>query len=247
YTFAWSFGDGTTAAPSSLPNATHLYVANQTFTVILTVGSAAGPNGTTSQSITLQSFAFPGAFDVAASVTPTSGPAPLNLTFAASATNGTPPYRYGWSFGDGAASTAANGSHIYTGVGQYTIGLNVTDANVIIVHKAFTVTVRPNVPGTSPAPGPKSTGFAGLPWWAWGLVAALVLAGIVAGVVLLRRGRGPGGEGEPRLANRDASGRYLRPPAWDESEDELSLDPRQVRSPSSAPRTAVPAPVRPAP
>ncbi|MFI5415504.1 MAG: PKD domain-containing protein, partial [Candidatus Lutacidiplasmatales archaeon] len=198
YTFAWNFGDGTTAAPSATPNATHLYVANQTFMVLLTVASGAGPNGTSSQTITLQSFAFPGPFDVAASVTPLFGPPPLNITFVASATNGTPPYRYAWSFGDGAAATAANGSHLYTGLGQYTVGLNVTDANVIIVHKTFTVDVRANVPGTTPAPNPKSAGFAGLPWWVWGLVAALVLAGIVSAVVLLRRGRGSGGEGESR-------------------------------------------------
>jgi len=151
-------------------------------------------------------------------VTPVSGPPPLNISFVASATNGTPPYRYAWSFGDGAAATAANGSHLYAGLGQYTVGLNVTDANVIIVHKTFTVVVRANVRGTTPAPGPKSSGFAGLPWWVWSVVAALILAGIVGGVYLLRRGRGP--EGESGLANRDASGRYVRPPAWDESDDE---------------------------
>ncbi|MCI4322078.1 MAG: PKD domain-containing protein [Thermoplasmata archaeon] len=220
YTYAWNFGDGTTAAPSATSNATHLYVANQTFTVLLTVASGAGPNGTSSQTITLQSFAFPGPFEVAASVDPLSGPPPLNITFAASANNGTPPYRFAWSFGDGAAATAANGSHLYAGLGQYTVGLNVSDANGIIVHKTFAVVVRANVPGTTPAPGPKSSGFAGLPWWVWGLVAALVLAGIVAGVVLLRRGRGPAGGEGARLANRDASGRYVRPPAWDESDDE---------------------------
>jgi PKD repeat protein len=219
YTYAWAFGDGSTAAPSAQPNATHLYLANQTFTVVLTVASGAGPNATASQQIVVQSFAFPGAYNVTASVTPTSGFVPLNVTFAARASNGTPPYRFAWSFGDGAAATSANGSHLYSGLGDFTVGLNVTDANGILVHKSFTVAVRANVPGTTSPAAAKPSGFAGLPWWAWGVIAVLVLAGIGAAVFWVRRGRGPGRSGESRLPSRDANGRYVRPPAWDESDD----------------------------
>ncbi|MCI4337086.1 MAG: PKD domain-containing protein [Thermoplasmata archaeon] len=51
-----------------------------------------------------------------------------SLTYNATVLGGTHPYTYLWKFGDGGQSTLANPSHTYSGAGQYTVSLTVTDA-----------------------------------------------------------------------------------------------------------------------
>jgi glucose/arabinose dehydrogenase len=65
-----------------------------------------------------------------AKVTPTSGNAPLTVTYNGSGSSDPQghPLTYAWSFGDGAASTTANGSHTYTTPGTYTAKLTVMDS-----------------------------------------------------------------------------------------------------------------------
>ncbi len=64
-----------------------------------------------------------------ASGTPTTGNAPLNVSFKATAQGGTAPYTYSWNFGDGSAtSTAQNPSHTYTAAGTYNATVTVTDS-----------------------------------------------------------------------------------------------------------------------
>lgn len=58
---------------------------------------------------------------------PTSGSAPLAVTFSNSST-GTTPLTYAWSFGDGGTSTAASPSHTYMTEGTYTVTLTTTNA-----------------------------------------------------------------------------------------------------------------------
>ncbi|MEV4316344.1 carbohydrate-binding protein [Actinocrispum sp. NPDC049592] len=65
-----------------------------------------------------------------AAASPTSGAAPLNVTFSSAGTSdpdgGT--LSYLWTFGDGATSTAQNPSHTYTTNGTFTATLKVTDS-----------------------------------------------------------------------------------------------------------------------
>ncbi|MGW4527521.1 PKD domain-containing protein [Amycolatopsis sp. NPDC004378] len=64
-----------------------------------------------------------------AGASPTTGNAPLTVSFTGSATGGSAPYAYSWNFGDGsAASTAQNPSHTYNAAGNYTATLTVTDS-----------------------------------------------------------------------------------------------------------------------
>ncbi len=65
------------------------------------------------------------------SAIPTSGTAPLNVSFDASATinNGGGTMTYVWAFGDGSTGTGALTSHIYTTVGTYTATLTATNSN----------------------------------------------------------------------------------------------------------------------
>jgi glucose/arabinose dehydrogenase/chitodextrinase len=57
------------------------------------------------------------------------GPAPLTVNFSSAGSSDPEgsPLTYSWTFGDGATSTAANPSHVYTQAGQYTARLFVSD------------------------------------------------------------------------------------------------------------------------
>lgn len=65
----------------------------------------------------------------AMSATPTSGPAPLTVTFDGSASSDADGavVAWSWSFGDGAFSSGARTAHMYSGPGTYTASLTVTD------------------------------------------------------------------------------------------------------------------------
>lgn len=119
-TYAWSFGDAQT---STAANPTHLYTAAGVYTVTLTV---TGPGGSATKTrtgyITVTSTPAP---PVAAfSASPTSGAAPLAVTFTNQSTGTIT--SYAWSFGDGGTSTAQNPSHTFTTPGVYTVTLTVT-------------------------------------------------------------------------------------------------------------------------
>jgi len=58
--------------------------------------------------------------------TPTSGVAPLAVTFTDQSTN--TPTSWSWTFGDGGTATAQNPSHSYTTAGSYTVSLTATNA-----------------------------------------------------------------------------------------------------------------------
>jgi len=58
--------------------------------------------------------------------TPTSGTAPLTVTFTDSSTNS--PTSWSWNFGDGSTSTSQNPSHAYSTAGTYTVSLTATNA-----------------------------------------------------------------------------------------------------------------------
>ncbi len=68
------------------------------------------------------------ALGVSAWASPQSGDAPLAVVFSSSASGGTPPYSYSWSFGDGGASSQQNCSHAYPQPGSYNAVLRVTDS-----------------------------------------------------------------------------------------------------------------------
>src|SRR5260370_19323744 len=78
----------------------------------------------------LEDFWIQGSTPLTASAgaSPTTGNAPLGVSFTGAATGGTAPYSYGWNFGDGsAASTVQNPSHTYNTARTYTATLTVTD------------------------------------------------------------------------------------------------------------------------
>jgi glucose/arabinose dehydrogenase len=93
----------------------------------------------------------------ASSATPSSGPAPLAVTFSSvgSSDPESQPLSYSWVFGDGATSTDANPSHTYAQAGQYTARLTVSDGTNSTLAAPLTISVGspPTAAITSPTEG----------------------------------------------------------------------------------------------
>jgi hypothetical protein len=99
----------------------------------------------------------PAAPTAAFTASPTSGQAPLAVTFTDASTGG--PNAWLWSFGDGASSTAQNPSHTYATAGSFTVSLKVTSAggsNTLVKPDFVTANAPPGGESlvlTNPVPG----------------------------------------------------------------------------------------------
>jgi PKD repeat protein len=119
--WAWDFGDGTVSA---VQNPVHQYSSPGLYTVILTVTNGYGSSNTKSISTAVSVSAPPVA---AFTVTPTSGKAPLAVTFTDTSSFAIPIAGWVWDFGDGSQSTLRSPVHTYASAGSYTVKLTVTD------------------------------------------------------------------------------------------------------------------------
>jgi PKD repeat protein len=79
--------------------------------------------------------------------TPTTGNAPLGVSFTGSGSGGTAPYSYSWNFGDGTTSTTQNPSHTYASAGTYTATLTVTDSASPAATATSSVTIKVSAVG----------------------------------------------------------------------------------------------------
>lgn len=93
--------------------------------------------------------------------TPSSGPAPLTVTFSSAGSSDPDgdPISYSWNFGDGGTSTQPNPSHTYGGIGPFTAVLTVTDSLGASGKDQVTITV-----GNSKPTAFIDTPAAGTPW-----------------------------------------------------------------------------------
>ncbi len=121
YTYSWAFGDGAT---SSAQNPSHNYASAGSYTATLTVTDNASTTATSSVNINVTASLTLTANIVAS---PSSGTAPLAVSFTGSAAGGKAPYSFSWAFGDGATSSSANLSPYYSSAGNYAATLTVTD------------------------------------------------------------------------------------------------------------------------
>ncbi len=88
--------------------------------------------------------------------TPTSGPAPLNVTFNATAFSpGGLPLTYNWDFGDGNTGTGESPTHTYATDGEFTVTVTVSDGTEFANSNPIMITVGspPTASITSPADG----------------------------------------------------------------------------------------------
>ncbi|MFA5414208.1 MAG: PKD domain-containing protein [Methanoregula sp.] len=118
----WTFGDG---GSSSLQNPTHTYSTAGTYTVSLTAINASSSNTLTRQDFITVTYTeiVPVANFIG---TPTTGTAPLTVSFTDCSTNY--PTSWNWSFGDGSSSILQNPNHTYSNAGTYTVSLSATNS-----------------------------------------------------------------------------------------------------------------------
>jgi PKD repeat protein len=128
FVYALDFGDGNSSSGAiglgrSAPLIVHPYYLTGVLTVRLTLEDAVGSFLNQSWEI---SIAPP------PSVTSIGPPGPLQPglagQFLVNVTGGTQPFRYLWSFGDGADGSGASVLHTYESVGTYNVVVSVTDA-----------------------------------------------------------------------------------------------------------------------
>ena len=153
-TYMWTFGDGST---SPLQNPHHTYSAAGVFAWGFT---ATVDQVTCAKSGTI-TIGGNCSLGCAGSATPSSGMAPLAVSFTGTATpsqcSDTPTFF--WDFGDGQNASAPSASHTYTQPGIYTWTLLVTADGVQCIQEGtITATANPNpavltVGGGSPAHG----------------------------------------------------------------------------------------------
>jgi len=161
--WSWSFGDGAT---STAQHPTHTYTNTGGSTLHRTVGlTATNDGGSDTETKTSYISVIPPAPVAEFSGTPTTGTAPLPVTFADLSTNG--PTSWSWNFGDGSSSTAQNPSHTYTNTGgstlHRTVGLTATnDGGSDTETKTNYISVVPPEPAADFSATP-TTGTAPLP------------------------------------------------------------------------------------
>jgi PKD repeat protein len=150
YTYSWSFGDGGTSTLSSPP---HTYSTSGTFTATLTVTDSSSLPKTKSATTTISvSSPSPTSLSVTVNGSPTSGVAPVTISFTSTVNGGVAPYTYSWSFGDGGTSTLSSPSHTYSFSGTFTATLTVTDSSSPAITKSGTETI--DISGTPGASSP---------------------------------------------------------------------------------------------
>ena len=119
--WSWTFGD---SGASTAQHPSHTYTGAGSFTVSLTATNSAGSDGETKTNyITASTPPSPPVANFTGS--PTSGNAPLAVSFTDTSTNS--PTSWSWTFGDSSTSTVQNPSHSYA-AGTFTVSLTATNA-----------------------------------------------------------------------------------------------------------------------
>ncbi|WP_439591349.1 PKD domain-containing protein [Microbacterium sp.] len=135
--YAWAFGDGTTAAGSA---ASRTYTSDGTYTISLTVTDDDGASATTNTSVTVAAVPPPNQAPVAAFTSSVAGLA-VSVDGATSADTDGTIASYAWTFGDGATATTRAASHTYPSAGTYSVSLLVTDDDGATNTTSTTITV----------------------------------------------------------------------------------------------------------
>ncbi|MCI4368709.1 MAG: PKD domain-containing protein, partial [Thermoplasmata archaeon] len=124
YEYLWSFGSGNASSPT--PDANFTYPESGNFSASLFVEDAQGHAASLSFPIAVTSAPLP--LVAAMGSTVSSGVVPLDVGLNGSATGGSAPYSYFWSFGDGAMGSGPAVEHTYSEPGSFVVNLTVVDA-----------------------------------------------------------------------------------------------------------------------
>ena len=136
----WDFGDGSPLLADLTQVVTHTYTQSGTYTAVLTVSNQSGSDSAARLITVTQPTS--GTLSVDFSASPTTGTAPLTVTFTSLVTP-TGSYSHTWDFGDGNTAAVISPTHTYTQAGVYTVSLSVdsgTQSQVLTQTHYITVT-----------------------------------------------------------------------------------------------------------
>lgn len=133
--YKWDFGDGTKPKLGA-STINHKYTEIGSYTASVEVIGADNSSDTATLTITVReiplSACFVSVFE--------RGPAPLETSFDPGCTTGTAA-SYFWNFGDGGTSTQVKPTHVFEQAGEYTVLLEVSDADKTISKANLIITV----------------------------------------------------------------------------------------------------------
>ena len=137
------FGDG---SESSSLTGSHRYENAGSYAMTCTAVDANGDAASAGQRIAVSTAPVNKIPTARLNVTPTSGTAPLTVTYSCFAADGDAPYTIAVDFGDGTSQAPisgqeVSGQHTYAAVGSYSVTCTVRDSNGDIAHDAANVTV----------------------------------------------------------------------------------------------------------
>ena len=138
--FSWNFGDGT--APGSGVTASHVYAADNTFTITLTVADNSGATAQATHTVTVVDHPPTAGFDVVCTDLACHVDSETSSDDVGIA-------GYAWTWGDGQTSSGgspfAATDHTYASYGTFTIGLTLTDIAGQTAGASRTVTLSPGL------------------------------------------------------------------------------------------------------
>jgi len=138
--FSWNFGDG--SAPGSGVTASHVYAADNTFTITLTVADNSGATAQATQTVTVVDHPPTASFDVVCADLACHVDSETSSDDVGIA-------GYAWNWGDGQTSTGgspfAATDHTYASYGTFTIGLTLTDTAGQTSGASRAVTLSPGL------------------------------------------------------------------------------------------------------
>ncbi len=139
-TYSWSFGDGAT---SSQAKPTHVYAAAGSYNVTLTVADKDGGAHSVTTTATIADPPAPPGAPVANAGPDLTSDEASTVQFNGTASGGTGPLSYSWTFGDGGTSFGTlTPTHVYADNGQYAVTLTVTDSAGLSSQDTSLVTVK---------------------------------------------------------------------------------------------------------
>ena len=124
FTYSWNFGDGSTSYHA---DPSHIYSANGTYNVCLTIANNNGCSDTYCQTVVVNQNACGLTF------TYTQNPNGV-YHFVPTITSTIPNATYLWNFGDGVTSTNHDPSHTYANHGNYSVCLTVTGSGMACTY-----------------------------------------------------------------------------------------------------------------
>jgi PKD repeat protein len=215
YTLVFCFGDGSNCLTlqetgPGTAGAVHTYETAGTYSPTVTVTDANGKEAAASAEVRVTGSS---ALSIVAGASPTTGVAPLNVSFWANISGGSPPYTLTWYFGDGDQGSGVSGAptyHVYAAAGSYRPWLVVSDSSGSVVNTTLpTITVSSAQAPAKPASISTTTLLiAGL------AAAALGVVGTGVGALLVRsRRRSLRDEGKDLVSAMEQDARPPPPPS----------------------------------